>query len=62
MKKYIFVGYFGKVVEEQHLMDLKDCDDVVLLSNNLDVSNVLRKRMMPIFKWCHQWKFIESGI
>ncbi|MGN0428159.1 MAG: hypothetical protein ACI4F0_10185 [Agathobacter sp.] len=61
MDKYYFVGYLGKRVEELHLMDIIDSDDVILVSDNLDERKFKHPRIRRKFEQDHLWNIICDG-
>lgn len=61
MDKFYFVGYFGKRVEELHLMDIIDSKDVVLISENLDNDKLRRWKLNRQFEAAHRWDIICEG-
>lgn len=59
MKKFYFVGYFGARVEKQHLADVKNDPDVVLITENLNVLIRKNRVLKKLFFLCHEWKRIS---
>lgn len=61
MDKFYFVGYLGKRVEELHLMDIIDAEDVILVSDNLDEKRFCNSWLRRQFDEDHQWDRICEG-
>lgn len=59
MNRFYFVGYYGESVKRQHLMDLVDDEDVILISDNID-SSKLNKVSSKLFYYYHQWDKIKE--
>lgn len=60
MDKFYFVGYFGKRVEELHLADIVNVEDVVLVTENLDEKKFRNSFIKQRFETCHSWKKIKD--
>lgn len=59
MNKFYFVGYYGKSIEEQHLMDVVNDKDVILISENLNQTK-LNRFSSKLFYFFHQWDRIKD--
>ncbi len=60
MNKFYFVGYLGKRVEEEHLEDIMDDREVVLISDNVDESKFKNPIQKRLFYKMHEWKRISD--
>lgn len=61
MDKYYFVGYFGKRVEEHHLNDIVNMENVILISDNLDEKKFIFSKLRRQFEVDHRWDIICEG-
>ena len=58
MNYFYFVGYLGKRVEEEHLEDIMNEKNVILISENLDSNRFKFGIQYRFFEKAHEWKRI----
>lgn len=58
MRKFYFVGYLGKRVEDEHLEDIKYDEDVILITNNIQEDRFRFDRIKRCFYSAHKWNKI----